>query len=701
MHAILLTVTIIVGANPVDFDTDVLPVLTKAGCNAAACHGAAAGRGGFKLSLFGGDPESDFHSIVHELEGRRVNVADPERSLALLKPTGEIDHEGGLRLEPDGKGALTLVDWIRQGARRKQLRALVRFVVEPSDVFVEGPTTFKDLKAIAHFDDGTRRDVTSTAVYYPGDPAAVEADEKGRLTVHRRGRHTVVVRYLTSVTTIGITVPLTEDEIDLSNDPRANWIDDEILRTLESLRLPPSPQADDATLLRRLRLDLTGRLPPPEEVRAYLADRDQKKHEKLLARLLESYEFAEYWTYKLAKLLRVRSQPQETQGALAFHTWLREQIQRRTSLNTMAAALLVAEGDSHEYGPANFYRMAAGPREQAEYVSEVLMGARLRCANCHNHPLDRWTQDDYHGLAAIFARVQRGRVVSLGARGEVTHPATGEPAVPKIPGGDFLAEDVDDPRQALSDWLTARDNAYFARAMVNRVWQALMGRGLIEPADDLRDTNPATHPRLLERLTADFVAHDYDLRHTIRLIASSSAYARSSQPTATNRADDRFYSHALTRPLEPEVLADAIADVTGAPDRYGDQPLGTRAVALFDPRTPSDSLDILGRCSREDSCESGGEASGGLTTKLHLINGPLINDKLAAKNGRLAQAIEDGQTNEQIVEQLYLRALGRFPRDAERAYWIRQFDGAGEGRRQTLEDFAWGLLNCREFVTNH
>jgi hypothetical protein len=391
----------------------------------------------------------------------------------------------------------------------------------------------------------------------------------------------------------------------------------------------------------------------------------------------------------------------------------------------MASTLLLASGDSHVVGPANFHRTVAGPREQAEFVSELFLGARLRCANCHNHPLDRWTQDDYHGLAAIFAGAERGREVRLVSRGEISHPATGEAAVPRLPGERFLAG-REDGRRSFAHWLTGhvdesgrvdeslrdsssrlgetrpRAHPQFARAIVNRLWKALMGRGLVEPTDDLRDTNPATHPELLDRLAADFVEHGCRLRHTLRRIATSAAYARSSAADAASAADDRFYSRALPKPLEAEVMADALADVTGVSERYGDERPGTRAIALIQADVKSEALTTLGRCDRRESCESDSPATGGLPRKLHFLNGALINSKIVAPEGRLRRLIEEGKTNDEIVAEFYLRTLSREPRAAERAHWSRALAAAETAaRRRGLEDFLWSLLNCREFATNH
>jgi hypothetical protein len=333
-------------------------------------------------------------------------------------------------------------------------------------------------------------------------------------------------------------------------------------------------------------------------------------------------------------------------------------------------------------------------------VGQVFLGVRLQCANCHNHPLDRWTQDDYHGLAAVFARLERGREVKVGTRGAVTNPRTGEPAIPRIPGMQYLDADKDG-REAFAKWLTGADNPYFARATVNRLWRSMFGRGLVEPADDLRDTNPATHPDLLDKLAADFVKHGHDLRHTLRLIARSETYSRSSETVPANRADDRFYSHAYRRPLPPEVLADAISDVTGVPERYGEEPLGIRAVSLIDPGTPSRALDVLGRCSRRDSCETD-VATGGLPAMLHRINGELMNRKIVAKDGRLHKLIAAGKSNEEIIAESYLLAFGRSPTDEERKFWQTRAEKISkEERAEFLEDVLWSLLNSREFTSNH
>jgi len=704
MTLILLTLAMPIGAaelGPVDFDTEIIPVLTKAGCNAGACHGAAAGRGGFHLSLYGSDPASDHQEIALVREGRRLNLASPKDSLLLLKPTGWLDHGGGERLVEDGAGARLVLRWINEGGARRQSRRLVEFSVTPQSSRDLQIGDVVALGAMARFDDGAIEDVTEWTVFTSSDPSSVEVDES-HATVQRRGRHLLIARYLDRVVPIELLAPLSPNPVHLSDAPRQTFIDSEILDRLEDLRIPVSPISDDGAFLRRVTLDLTGRLPRPQEVSSFQNLNGLDKRAVLVEQLLASDEFTEYWTFQFAKLLRIRSQAQEARGALAFHEWLTEQIASGTPYDQMVRVLLTAEGDTFEYGPANFYTGVGDAREQAEFVSELLLGIRLRCANCHNHPLDRWTQDDYHGLAAIFAGVQPGRVVRGGGSGKVIHPRTGEAAVPRIPGERFLHE-AGDLRPQLAEWVTSSDNAFFARAAVNRVWKHLMGRGLVDPTDDLRTTNPATHPALLDKLAEDFVDHRYDLRHTMGLICTSEAYSRCTQSVQGNAEDDRYYSHALVRPLEPEVLADAIADVTGVFDQYGDQPAGTRAVALFDSRIPAEPLDILGRCSRDESCEEPVAAAGGLALKLHLVNGELINPKLSAPSGRLTQQLADNIPANDLVDDYYARCFGRDPSRAERAFWSERFRRVEDHHEfQALaEDFVWSLLTSREFNTNH
>ncbi|MGI8982736.1 MAG: DUF1549 domain-containing protein [Pirellulaceae bacterium] len=708
MHALALA-AMLLAAEPPRFETEVLPLLTKAGCNAGACHGAAAGRGGLKLSLFAGNPAADYDSLVRELEGRRINRAKPADSLFIAKPAGMIDHEGGVRFDFDGAEAQLLTSWVAAGAPRATTGLLRSISLQPAAVVGTALPFQAKILVFAELDDGTKRDVTDMSVFTPGDDSALAGKGAGLFTVLRPGRHTVTVRYLSQVRSLSITARREGKPLDLSQATRHNWIDDEVLTALADLGLEPRTRASEAALLRRLSLSLTGRLPSAADVESYLAENKSGKYERLVERLLASEAFVDYWTWRLARQFRVRTGPNDERGTQAFHAWIREQVQAKTPLDRMAKEMLVAGGDSWENGAANFHRTAPDARAQAEYLSEVLLGIRLRCANCHNHPLDRWTQDDYHGLAVIFARVDRGRTVRLLGSGEITHPATGEPAQPRIPGERFLAVDkgaAGDYRGELADWLIEKKSGLFSRAQVNRLWKAMFGRGLVEPADDLRETNPATHPRLLERLSDEFVTSGYDLRHLLRLIALSAAYQRSGVTEDDQSAvAEQFYAGFPRHSLEAEVLLDAIGDVTGVSERFPNQKAETRAVQLVEFSKPEHALNVLGVCSRQESCDAapaGADSLGQLTTQLHFLNGKLLNERLQSDSGFLAVAWQDELPVSKIIEQLYLRAYSRRPTRSESEFWSLELKNEpAESRQKRLQDLLWAILSSREFRMNH
>lgn len=687
----------------VDFVNDVMPVLTKVGCNAGACHGSAAGRGNFKLSLYGGNPQADYEAIVREISGRRINLQKPDESLIILKPTFAIDHGGKFLMDDDDEGTELLLRWIQEGAEMVTHRELERVEFTPRSRFIEKTDVDIQLRAEAFYADGSSKDVTPWTVFSAEDSSAVRIDNDSAVaTPLRGGRHIITARYLDSVAPIEIVIPLSNEPIDLAGQPSRNFIDDEVLSLLATLRLPVSPQADESAFIRRLSLDLTGRLPEPDKVMAYLVNQDQNKNEELIDELVLTDAFNEYWSYKLAKWLRMGTDPNDEKGISTYRLWLSNQIEKGVGYDEIARTLILATGDTHNIGPANFYRTVDGPREQAEFVSELFMGSRLRCANCHNHPLDKWTQDDYHGLASIFSKIENAQIVRIRASGDVIHPRTREPAEARIPGEYYLKDKTQDGRENLVEWLIAGDNPYFAKAIVNRLWSSLMGRGLVEPVDDMRDTNPATHPKLLNRLAEDFVASGYRLRPMLKRIASSATYARSSNTVPGNAEDDRYYSHALRRPLEAEVLADAISYVLNVPAKYEGKAPGQRAVTMVDPYTPSRTLDILGRCGREESCESETSISGGLTRNLHLFNGELINARISREEGRLARFFDADTAPMDIIDELHLVALSRKPAGATRRFWREQLANVengenGEQRQRLLEDFLWSLLASSKF----
>lgn len=690
----------------VDFKNDLIPMLTKLGCNAGKCHGSAIGRGDFKLSLYGGTPEADHEEIVRKLGGRRINLSDPESSLIYTKPAEYVEHGGGTVIDADDENARLLIKWIQQGAKNIHLRKLERIEVKPERLVARQIGAQTTLQVLAHYDDGLTRDVTNLTQFVSDDSSAVTIDSNSATAkVIRPGRHIVIARYSTEVVPIELVVPISETVVDLSTEQRNNFVDDEILVAIAELRLSVSPLVDDPTFIRRITLDLTGKLPEYNSE----TEAGHLNREAMVDELLSSKNFVDFYTFKLAKLLRIQSKVDKNlvtttpKAARAFHDWLAQQLRDGAGYDQMAREIITATGNSSEYGPATFYTAVEDARRQTEFATEVFMGSRMKCANCHNHPLDKWTQDDFHGLTAMFSKLTRSQVIRFNPLGKNIHPNTGEAALMKIPGGDFLPVDTKDGRDVFADWLTDRNNPYFAKAMVNRLWKSLMGHGLVEPVDDFRSTNPATHPALLNQLAEDFMNHGYDIRHTLKVIATSSAYARSSIPVGRNQSDNRFYSHMMQKPLEPEVLADAISDVLGIAAQYGKENPGTRAVELRDGGIRSDALDILGRCDRTNSCEGTPSPTSPLAQKLHLFNGELLNKRLGAEGGRLDQWIRTEKKPMEIVREFYQAALNRNPNEKEIQFLSQLLDDQKPSRQQrdALEDIVWSILTCREFIINH
>ena len=701
-----------------DFARDVEPILTKAGCNVGGCHGRADGQAGFHLSLFGYDPDGDHAAVVREAAGRRISTFDPDRSLLLAKATGQAPHGGGRRLDVSSTEYRTLVDWIRAGAPRtlgEPAAKVTRLVIEPAGGVMSGPGV-RQLRVLAESADGRRRDATRQAIYKSLDDSTVAVDGSGRAELLRRGEADVVVRLGSIVQSVRLASPLDPDlEFDFARLPRSNIIDERLYERLEALKVPPSPPATDAAFLRRVTLDLTGGPPSPEEVRRFLADPDPEKRAKLVDRLLERPEFVQFWRIKFGDLLQI-SAARQGNGSYRYQEWLDARLAENVPWDQVVRTLLTALGDPNEVekgGPVNYAADALEPTVAAEQTAQRFLGIRMRCAQCHDHPFDVWTQDDYFAFAAIFAKVRRQGVgmggmmmasrteIGVDPAGEVRHLRTGEPVLPRLLDGRPVAvAEGQDPRTALADWIAAPDNPYFARATANWVWAQLFGKGLVDPPDDMSRANPPVHPELLDALAAHLVATKFDLRDLIRTVATSQAYGLSSAPVPGNEKDVRLFSHQAPRPLSAHQMADALAQATDVPNRFPGASPTRRAIRVTDPGVASAILDAFGRCPRTTACASVQTPPLSLRQSLLLIGGDVIDSKVANLNGYLASALALDLEPEELVENLYYRALCRPPTAEETSRWAAELKQAGE-LREAAEDLFWALLNSREFAFNH
>ncbi len=700
--AFLLIASVLNAADaPVDFDSQVLPVLTHAGCNAGACHGAAAGRGGLHLSLFGSDPDADYSAIVRFAEGRRINLFNTLKSLVLMKPLGILEHGGGTVFDEESSSVAILRSWLEQGAKRGVKRQLQQLRVSPAEANATTTGQPIPLRAIATFSDGVEADVSEWTIFHSDDPASVEVTSRPLQAVcYRPGKHMITARFWNKIVPVSIVLPYQLKNVNAKRSTEASrFIDAEIDSTLDQLGLVGNAAAHNGSLLRRLRLDLTGRLPTLVELDAFQSSSASDRREQQIEQLLASDDFSEFWSLRLARWLRLRGSLEEPQAAVAYGQWIRNSLESRRPYDEMVRELLTATGDSHGLGATNFTRTAKDARLHAELVGSVFMGTRIQCANCHKHPFASWTQDDYHGLAAVFAKLDRGRFVAIKKQGAVTNPRTGESAVPRIPG----LRDVEGADAALDpfvNWLLQADNPHFAKATVNWLWDAMMGRGLVVGVDDFRETNPPTHARLLEMLADDFVAHGYDLRRTLRWIANSDAYARAAGSQSQAKELESWYGTAISKPLLPEVLLDAIDDVLLIAMDEGSYPKRKRAIEILDPVIPSPDLDALGRCSRSENCQSTSQQLG-LASKLQAINGGLLNQRISDPDGRLKRALAGGLSIEEIIVDFYRRALAKKPSDKQLSLWRNEYNGMSrEAESHWIEDFVWAILSSEDFASN-
>ncbi|HYH68324.1 MAG TPA: DUF1553 domain-containing protein [Urbifossiella sp.] len=704
-------------AEPVSLTREVIPVLTKAGCNSGTCHGTPTGKNGFRLSLRGYDPALDVHTLTREMGARRIDRVAPDRSLILQKGTALAPHAGGRRLDPDGDLYRLLRDWIAQGAPDDRDRSSrpVSLAVTPAQTILDAPASAQTLNVVAAFPDGAKRDVTHLTRFTVTDELAARVGADGTVTRSRAGEVVVTAEYM------GLVAPaviLFRDENPNFRwpDPAArNYVDEHVFAKLKTLRIEPSPLCTDEEFVRRAHLDAVGRLPTPGEVRAFLADGTPAKRERLIDALLDRPEFADWWALKWSDRLGVNQRFVGKIGAVKYHQWVRGAMAANVPEDVFARTVLTAAGGNYSNPPAGFFRRLRSPELRAEEVAQLFMGARIQCAKCHNHPGESWTQDDFYGVAAFFARVQyrdgpffvqvydKEETVLTKRDGSLAHPRTGLKVTPKAPGAPAVDVAPDaDARAAFADWLTAPGNPYFARAAANRIWFYLLGRGVVDPVDDLRVTNPPGVPALLDALTADLVRNGFDRKHLIRTVMNSRVYQASGRPTPTNRDDWKYFSRYAPRRLGAEALLDAVCDATGVPESFKGFPAGTRAVQLPDGEFPHPFLRVFGRPPRASACECEREADTTLHTALMLQGGAFLQEKLTAPKGRVATLAASKLTDREVVEEMFLLTLARRP-TADETGKVLAFLAAGDQRlrRQRFEDVMHALLNHPEFLFQH
>lgn len=705
------------GDLPINFPTQVVPVFTKYGCNGGGCHGKSGGQNGFALSLLGFEPGEDYEYIVQEARGRRIAVAAPDQSLLLQKATGAVPHGGGRRLEVGEPAYEVIRRWIAAGAPAgdPNVRRVESISVTPAErIMARGSQ--QQLVVVAHYADGTTEDVSDLAQYKLSDTAMAEVNETGLMTAGTRpGDVAVMVSYQSHVAVFRAILPLGAP-LESLPEPR-NFIDELVAKKLKLLGLPPSSIANDATFLRRVTVDIAGRLPTQAEAEAFLADSNADRRDRAIDRLAASTDYADYFANKWSAILRnQRTDETLRRGNYALHRWIRESLYDNMPYDQFVTAIIAASGEVGSHPPVAWYRQVDEQNEQVEDTAQLFLGLRIQCARCHHHPMEKWSQNDYYHFAAFFSRLGRKpglepgetRIVHQIGAAAATNPKTGASLAPVAFGDEVpTQEPTQDPRQALAAWMTRPDNPFFARALVNRYWKHFFGRGLVDPEDDLRDTNPATNPELLDALAAHFVKSGFDLQDLVKTICRSNTYQLSSDPNEYNADDRQSFSRFYPRRLPAEVLLDAIDSLYGQSTKFAGMPQGTRAVQLPDSGFDSYFLTAFGRPQAMSACECERTGEASLVQSLHLINSDVLHRQLAADTGRAARlAGESQRSHDERIRELYLTAFAREPKAEERERLLTYLDQVGEkgdaaAVRAGYEDAIWALVNTKEFLFNH
>lgn len=688
------------------FENDVMPLLSRFGCNSAGCHGNAAGQNGFKFSVFGFDPAADYNALVKEGRGRRVLPSAPEASLFLMKAAGQLPHGGGTRIRAGSDEYELLRGWIAAGmpVGDPAVSRVVAVRVEPKERLLPMKGE-QQLRVIARYADGRDLDVSLHARYQTNQEALASVSAEGLVSVNDTpGEVAIMASYANCVDTFRAIVPRPGVIADYPAFPENNFIDRHVINKLKKLNIAPSELCSDSDYLRRVYLDIIGTLPTADEARRFLADKRANKRDLLVDDLLERPEFADYWALKWSDALRVDRQVLGPKRAYAYYRWIRESVARNKPFDQFARELVTAEGPLEETGAANFYKVVTKPGETASALSQVLLGVRIACAECHHHPYDRWSQTDYYGMQAFFTPLSlkaSSRGESLQVQGDpvTKHPRTGDAIQPyalatkmpeKAPPGDR--------RTVLAAWLTAPANPYFARNLANRVWAHMLGRGLVEPIDDVRDTNPPSNAELLDALSKHVVETKFDVKQLIRTIAKSRTYQLSSKPNATNEKDAMNYSRSQFRRIDAEVLLDMVSQTLGVPEKFGGAPPDTRAIQLWDSKVNHYFLKLYGRPQRQTACDCERIVEPSVSQVLHLLNAPEIHAKLIHERGNIAKWVREKKSDPELVDEIYLTFYSRLPDAMERQISVEHLKRNQGQRRQAAEDLAWTLMNTLEFV---
>ena len=697
----------------VSFVRDVEPILNKVGCTQGTCHGAAKGKNGFKLSLRGYDPEFDYRALIHDLSGRRFNRTDPARSLMLLKPAAQVPHGGGLRLEVGSPYYNTILQWISEGTEfGDPVAATVsQLEVTPPEILFDKPGPKQQLKVVAHYTDGSTREVTREAIYSSNTPTISDVNDAGLITSIRKGEAAMLVRYEGKLAVINVTALTEKQGFEWKSYPENNYIDKYIAAKLQRLKLQPSDLASDPEFLRRVSYDLVGMPPTVEEIRAFVADKTETrlKRTRKIDELMARPEFIDHWSLKWGDLLQVNRARLGDKGMWAFREWIRESIAENRPYDKMVRELITARGSTFQNPPANFFRFTRDPKVAMETTTQLFLGVRMVCAQCHDHPFEKWTQNQYFQLTAFFGAVgikdgmdsNEEIIYDKREDAEIHHPKDNRVMSAKfLFGGENIQPQESHLREALADWLTSPSNDLFGKSMANRMWSYFFGRGIIEPVDDIRASNPPVNPQLLDALTKDFVDHHFDLRHLIRTVVTSRTYQLSFHANEWNDDDESNFSHAAPRRLTAEELFDGIYVATGTKPFFKDLPNDFTAEQFPDPSFGKGGfLDLFGRPERQTSCECERRSDVSLVQALNLVNGATIADAIADENGRIAKLVIANATDKQLIDELYLASLGRPPEPRELDY-AATYLAKGMNRAERAQDLLWALLNSNAFLFN-